>query len=97
MIANGCTHHAQVLVNRMRVRFRLNEQRVAEMLRGIDPESLGANFVTVTAGLLGCIGDIASLKFMPVFEGAPPACWLFAMFIAPAEESPSARHRIGCS
>ena len=61
----------QVLVNRMRVRFRLNEQRVAEMLRGIDPESLGSNFVTVTAGLLGCIGDIASLKFMPVFEGAP--------------------------
>ncbi len=55
----------------MRVRFRLNEQRVAEMLRGIDPESLGSNFVTVTAGLLGCIGDIASLKFMPVFEGAP--------------------------
>ncbi len=53
----------------MRVRFRLNEQRVAEMLRGIDPESLGSNFVTVTAGLLGCIGDIASLKFMPVFEG----------------------------
>ena len=54
----------------MRVRFRLHEQRVAEMLRGIDPESLGANFVTVTAGLLGCIGDIASLKFLPVFEGA---------------------------
>ena len=54
----------------MRVRFRLNEQRVAEMLRGIDPETLGSNFVTVTAGLLGCIGDIASLKFMPIFEGA---------------------------
>jgi hypothetical protein len=61
----------QVLVNRMRVRFRLNEQRVAEMLRGIDPDTLGSNFVTVTAGLLGCIGDIASLKFMPIFEGAP--------------------------
>ena len=55
----------------MRLRFRLNEQRVAEMLRGIDPETLGANFLSVTAGLLGCIGDIASLNFMPVFAGAP--------------------------
>ena len=54
----------------MRLRFRLNEQRVAEMLRGINPESLGANFLSVTAGLLGCIGDIASLNFMPVFAGA---------------------------
>lgn len=60
----------QLLVNRMRLRFRLNEQRVAEMLRGINPESLGANFLSVTAGLLGCIGDIASLNFMPVFAGA---------------------------
>ena len=59
----------QLLVNRMRLRFRLNEQRVAELLRGINPTTLGDNFVSVTAGLLGCIGDIASLNFMPVFAG----------------------------
>lgn len=53
----------------MRLRFRLNEQRVAELLRGINPGTLGDNFVSVTAGLLGCIGDIASLNFMPVFAG----------------------------
>lgn len=60
----------QMIVNRMRVRVRLNEGRVAEMLRGMDPVSLGDSFVSVTAGLLHCIGDVAALTFVPVFAGA---------------------------
>ena len=35
----------------------------------MDPTSLGDSFVSVTAGLLACIGDVAALNFVPVFEG----------------------------
>lgn len=59
-----------MIVNRMRVRVKLNEARVAEMLRGMDPAALGDSFASVTAGLLHCIGDIAALTFVPTFAGA---------------------------
>jgi hypothetical protein len=65
--------HEQAIVNRMRVRTRLNERRLGELLRGLDPSSLGDSWVSVTAGLLGCIGDIASLNFMPVFDSTGDA------------------------
>ena len=61
---------AQMIVNRMRVRVLLNERRLGELLRGMDPAALGASWVSVTTGLLACIGDIASLNFMPVFDSA---------------------------
>lgn len=65
-----------MIVNRMRVRVRLNETRLAEMLRGMDPTTLGDSFVSVTTGLLSCIGDVAALNFVPVFAGARRvACW----------------------
>jgi hypothetical protein len=64
---------AQMIVNRMRVRVKLNEARVAEMLRGMDPAALGDSFASVTAGLLHCIGDIAALTFVPTFAGAERA------------------------
>ncbi len=54
------------------MRVRLNEGRVAEMLRGMDPAALGDSFVSVTAGLLHCIGDVAALNFVPVFTGELP-------------------------
>lgn len=73
---NNSAHHrstdddavAQMIVNRMRVRALLNERRLGELLRGMDPASLGDSWVSVTTGLLACIGDIASLNFMPVFD-----------------------------
>lgn len=58
----------KAIVSRMRVRTRLNERRLRELLRGMDPVSLGNSWVSVTSGLLGCIGDIASLNFMPIFD-----------------------------
>lgn len=67
-VLRNCEGGAQTIVNKMRVRSRLNERRVGELLRGMDPVSLGNSWVSVTAGLLGCIGDIASLNFMPVFD-----------------------------
>jgi hypothetical protein len=69
----GCRHTGghglQVIVNRMRLRFRLNERRMAELLRGIDRDSLGDNFAATTAGLLACLGDVAALSFTPVYAG----------------------------
>lgn len=59
-----------MIVNRMRVRVLLNERRLGELLRGMDPAALGSSWVSVTTGLLACIGDIASLNFMPVFDSA---------------------------
>lgn len=61
-----------MIVNRMRLRVKLNEARVAEMLRGMDPAALGDSFASVTAGLLHCIGDIAALTFVPTFAGLLP-------------------------
>lgn len=78
----------QMIVNRMRVRVRLNEARVAEMLRGMDPASLGDSFVSVTAGLLHCIGDVAALTFVPVFAGV--------RICANPTERTSVQHEIVC-
>ncbi|KDD72862.1 hypothetical protein H632_c2802p1 [Helicosporidium sp. ATCC 50920] len=59
----------RVIVNRLLVRLRFDERRVAEILKGLDRASLGDDFVPTTGRILSHLGDIASLGLTPL----PPA------------------------
>lgn len=59
----------QVIVNGMRVRVRLDQQRLASMLQDLSPAALGSRFADVTSGMLGMLGDMASLSFAPYTPG----------------------------
>lgn len=52
----------QVLVNGLRVRVRLDEARLTELLRS-------ATDAATTAGLLACLGDLATISFDPHLSG----------------------------
>lgn len=52
----------QVLVNGLRVRVRLDEGRLTELLRG-------ERDAATTAGLLSCLGDLATISFHPHLSG----------------------------
>ncbi len=54
----------QVLVNGLRVRVRLDEGRLTELLRGHGDAA-------TTAGLLACLGDLATVSFESHLSGAP--------------------------
>ena len=60
------------IVNRLRVRVRLDEQRISEILEGVDRGSMGDAFVGAAGRLLGHLGDVMTLGFTP----AAPAGWL---------------------
>ena len=53
----------QVLVNGMRVRIKLDQERLAELLGGMDSASI--------PGLLSHLGDVACLSFAPFHNGEP--------------------------
>ena len=73
----------QVIVSGMRVRIRVDEQRLTDMLKGLDPGTMGGSFASTTAALLGMLGDLAALSFAPYFPGEADvlvsmllsACW----------------------
>ena len=52
-----------MVVNGMRVRIKLDEERIAELLRGMDASTI--------PGLLKHLGDVASLSFVPFHNGEP--------------------------
>lgn len=54
----------QVLVNGLRVRVRLDEARLTELLRN-------ATDAATSAGLLACLGDLATVSFDPHLSGVP--------------------------
>lgn len=43
--------------------MRLDERRITELLKGLDGHA------TTTAGLLNCIGDLATISFAPHMAG----------------------------
>lgn len=53
----------QITVNGMRIRVKLDEGRITELLKGLDGHA------TTTAGLLNCIGDLATISFAPQMAG----------------------------
>jgi hypothetical protein len=75
----------RVIVNRLKVRVRLDERRIGEILSGLDTSSMGgAAAFTATAGrIIGHLGDVMTLAFTPAggdpgapgatAAGAPPA------------------------
>ncbi|DBA94847.1 hypothetical protein WJX77_009545 [Trebouxia sp. C0004] len=53
----------KVIVDGMRVRVRLDQQRIASLLQGISPQAMGSQFADVASGVLSMLGDMASLSF----------------------------------
>ncbi len=53
----------------LRVKVALDEERVSEMLRGLTAATLGDEFGPTAGGLLACLGELASLSFMPATSG----------------------------
>ena len=53
----------QITINGLRIRVRLDEGRITELLKGLDGHA------TTTAGLLNCIGDLATISFAPHMAG----------------------------
>lgn len=51
----------QVIVNGMRVRIKLDEERVAELIKDTEPSAI--------PGLLQHLGNVASLSFTPYQNG----------------------------
>ena len=55
------------MVNGMRVRVRLDETRLRELLAGLGSSSAGGGM----AAVLACLGDLVTLSFAPGPRGAP--------------------------
>ncbi|KAL0049997.1 hypothetical protein WJX82_002413 [Trebouxia sp. C0006] len=53
----------KVIVDGMRVRVRLDQQRIGSLLQGISPQAMGSQFADVASGVLSMLGDMASLSF----------------------------------
>jgi hypothetical protein len=60
------------IVNRLRVRVRLDERRIGEILAGVDAATMGPAFVSTAGRLLGHLGDVMTLGFTPM---APLGEW----------------------
>lgn len=54
------------IVNRLRVRVRLDERRIGEILAGVDTATMGPSFVSTAGRLLGHLGDVMTLGFTPM-------------------------------
>ncbi|EFN59785.1 hypothetical protein CHLNCDRAFT_56574 [Chlorella variabilis] len=63
----------RVIVNRLKVRVRLDERRIGEILHGIDSASMGPAFVSTAGRLLGHLGDVMTLGFTPMAPTDPAA------------------------
>ncbi|KAI3429707.1 hypothetical protein D9Q98_005792 [Chlorella vulgaris] len=59
------------IVNRLKVRVRLDEGRIGEILAGIDSASLGPAFPSTAGRLLGHLGDVMTLGFTPMAPADP--------------------------
>ena len=59
---------AQITVGGMRVRVKLDEHRIEELLRG----SEGSGATSAAARVLSCLGDMGQVSFMPQNGGARP-------------------------
>ena len=64
----------QVIVDGMRVRVRLDQQRIASLLQGITPQAMGTQFADVASGVLSMLGDMAALSFARYHPGVSPTC-----------------------
>ncbi|KAL6786087.1 hypothetical protein ACKKBG_A01350 [Auxenochlorella protothecoides x Auxenochlorella symbiontica] len=53
------------IVNRLSLRVRLDERRIAEILEGMDSSTLGDQFVPTAGRILGHLGDVVSFRFCP--------------------------------
>lgn len=53
----------------MRVRVRLDQQRISSLLAGISPKTMGGQFADVASGVLSMLGDMASLSFARYHTG----------------------------
>lgn len=64
----------KLIVNRLKVRIRLDEKRIGEILSGIDGASMGGQGAfTATAGrIIGHLGDVLSMGFTPAAAEATP-------------------------
>ena len=62
----------RLIVNRLKVRVRLDERRIGEILSGLDTATMGgAAAFTATAGrIIGHLGDVMTIGFTPA--GADP-------------------------
>ncbi|PSC68967.1 hypothetical protein C2E20_7463 [Micractinium conductrix] len=63
----------RMIVNRLKVRVRLDERRIGEILQGIDSASMGPAFVSTAGRLLGHLGDVLTLGFTPAAPQDPKA------------------------
>jgi hypothetical protein len=63
----------RLIVNRLKLRVRLDERRIGEILSGIDGASMGGvDAFTATAGrIIGHLGDVMALGFCPAGGGDP--------------------------
>ena len=78
----------QVIVSGMRVRIRVDEQRLTDMLKGLDPGTMGGSYASTTAALLGMLGDLAALSFAPYFPGE--VCTSDFMLVGACQEARTA-------
>ncbi|KAK9816598.1 hypothetical protein WJX72_002556 [[Myrmecia] bisecta] len=69
----------KVIVNGMRVRVRLDERRIADLLQGLDTNTLGSSFASTASSVLGCLGDVAHLSFAPASSDAGVQQYLLAL------------------
>ena len=74
----------QVIVSGMRVRIRVDEQRLTDMLTGLDPGTMGGSYASTTAALLGMLGDLAALSFAPYFPGG--VCYFNFVLVSACQE-----------
>ena len=57
----------RLFVNRLKVRVRLDERRIGEILTGLDGASMGGNdaFMATAGRIIGHLGDVMTLGFTP--------------------------------
>ena len=63
----------------MRVRVRLDQQRIASLLQGITPQAMGSQFADVASGVLSMLGDMAALSFARYHPGQSPPVTAYAL------------------
>ena len=65
----------------MRVRVRLDQQRISSLLAGISPDTMGGQFADVASGVLSMLGDMASLSFARYHTGmANESCMIHNLY-----------------
>ena len=81
----------------MRVRVRLDQQRIGSLLQGISPQAMGSQFADVASGVLSMLGDMASLSFAGYHPGWSPSLWLCILWLSPTDSDMSVLSSSFCS